>query len=294
MIRSRQITNDDLKSVADLLSKGFPRRSRQDWRGALNRLAKHATPAGFPKYGYLLEDQNAPVGVLLLISSTIRTSDSSTVRSNLSSWYFEPAYRSYAALIIPQVVKRKDITYLNVSPAQHTLPILDVQGFSKYSAGQFVAVPVPYAPVGTARIGVVDVSAPPDAHFEPFEQDLLLQHAEYGCISLWCTTSERAYPFVFRPRVVKGFLPCVQLVYCRHLEEFQRFARPIGRFMALRGRPMIIVDSNGPIPGLVGKYFDGVSPKYFKGPSPPRLGDLAYTEIAMFGSRSNYELPEGS
>ena len=46
---------------------------------------------------------------------------------------------------------------------------------------------------------------------------------------------------------------------------------------------MIIVDSNGPISGLLGKYFDGVAPKYFKGPSPPRLGDLAYTELAMFG-----------
>jgi hypothetical protein len=26
-----------------------------------------------------------------------------------------------------------------------------------------------------------------------------------------------------------------------------------------------------------------VAPKYFKGPEKPRLGDLAYTEAAMFG-----------
>ena len=283
MIRSRQIRNDDLRSVTDLLVRGFPRRSRQDWLGALDRLTKHATPAGFPRYGYLIESQNAPVGVLLLISSTIRTSNASLVRSNLSSWYVEPAYRGYAALIIPQIVKRKDITYLNVSPEKHTQPILEVQGFCKYSAGQFVAVPVPYALVDAARIRVLDANTDPDAHFEPFERDLLLQHAEYGCISLWCTTSERAYPFVFRPRVVKGFLPCVQLVYCRDIEEFRRFAWAIGKFLALRGRPMIIIDSNGPIPGLAGKYFDGLTPKYFKGPNQPRLGDLAYTEIAMFG-----------
>ena len=206
MIRLRQITIDDLDGVTALLSKGFPRRSRQDWRAALNRLAKHATPPGFPKFGYLLESQNAPVGVLLLISSTIRTSDSSTVRSNLSSWYFEPAYRSYAALIVPQVAKRKDITYLNVSPEKHTLPILEIQGFSKYSAGQFVAVPVP-GPVCAARTRVFDVSKLPDVHFEPFERDLLLQHAEYGCISLWCTSSERAYPFVFRPELLRVSCP---------------------------------------------------------------------------------------
>ena len=49
----------------------------------------------------------------------------------------------------------------------------------------------------------------------------------------------------------------------------------------MRGRPFVLIDANGPIPGLPGKYFGGKSPKYFKGPTPPRLGDLAYTEMAM-------------
>ena len=53
--------------------------------------------------------------------------------------------------------------------------------------------------------------------------------------------------------------------------------------LAARGRPFVVLDSNGPIPGLVGKYFDAKMPKYFKGPDRPRLGDLAYTEAAMFG-----------
>ena len=33
---------------------------------------------------------------------------------------------------------------------------------------------------------------------------------------------------------------------------------------------------------LPGIYLDG-RPKYFKGPDKPRLGDLAYTEAALFG-----------
>jgi hypothetical protein len=44
-----------------------------------------------------------------------------------------------------------------------------------------------------------------------------------------------------------------------------------------------MLDANGAIGGLVGRYFDGIMPKYFKGPRPPRLGDLAYTEAALFG-----------
>ena len=93
----------------------------------------------------------------------------------------------------------------------------------------------------------------------------------------------RAYPFVFRPRLVKGFIPCAQLIYCRDIADFARFAGPIGRYLARRGRAIVIVDANGPIPGLIGIFRRGSKPKYFKGPQRPRLGDLAYTEYAILG-----------
>ena len=88
---------------------------------------------------------------------------------------------------------------------------------------------------------------------------------------------------MFRPRLVKGVIPCAQLVYCRDVDDFVRFARPIGRFLARRGQALVLIDANGPIPALIGRYFDAKMPKYFKGPDRPRLGDLAYTEAAMFG-----------
>jgi len=112
---------------------------------------------------------------------------------------------------------------------------------------------------------------------------VLLEHAVHGCISLWCATRERAYPFVFRPRLVKIGVPCAQLIYCRDIGDFVRFAGPIGRFLARRGRPFVIVDANGPIPGLVGWFSRDSMPKYYKGPQRPRLGDLAYTEYAVLG-----------
>jgi len=48
-------------------------------------------------------------------------------------------------------------------------------------------------------------------------------------------------------------LPCFQLVYSRSIAEFVRFARPLGRYLALRGRPTVIVDANGPVAGLVSR-----------------------------------------
>jgi hypothetical protein len=101
-------------------------------------------------------------------------------------------------------------------------------------------------------------------------------------VAFWCVTAERAYPFVFRRRLAKGLLPCAQLVYCRDTTDMVRFSGLIGRYLAVRGCPFVVIDASGPMPGLPGLYLDG-RPKYFKGPDKPRLGDLAYTEAALFG-----------
>ena len=69
--------------------------------------------------------------------------------------------------------------------------------------------------------------------------------------------------------------------FCRQIEDFVRFAPQIGSYLGWRGRPFVLIDSKGPISGLPGKYFDGIASKYYKGPVSPRLGDLAYTELAM-------------
>jgi len=279
-MRCRQIVDPDLSNVAELLKKGFPKRSRDYWFDVLERLATHATPTGMPRYGYLIESAGTPVGAVLLISSKIQENNLLTIRCNVSSWCAEPNFRSYAPLLISQATRAPNVTYFNISPAKHTRRIVEAQGFSRYSNGQFVASVYPSIR-RRYPAQVVGSHVYPNAHFEPYERDLLLAHAEYGCISVWCTTPERAYPFVFLPRIVKSIVPCVQLIYCRHIEDFIRFARPIGSYLALRGRPFVLIDSNGPIHELVGTYYDDVAPKYFKGPVSPRLGDLAYTEAAM-------------
>ena len=72
------------------------------------------------------------------------------------------------------------------------------------------------------------------------------------------------------------------LVYCRHLEDFVQFADPLGRFLAGRGFPLVVLDTNGLIEGLIGRYSDG-APKYLRSPHQPRLGDIAYPERVIFG-----------
>ncbi len=282
-IRCRQIEAGDIAAVATLLMRGFPNRNREFWVHALDQLTRREPPRDLPKYGYLLETNGEVVGAILMICSAMRAGDTLAPRCNLSSWYVEPPFRAFAPLLVSHALRHKEVTYLNVSAAPHTWPIIEAQGFSRYTEGLFIALPALNGWGRGEKARVFEASRRLPVAVDPFEQTVLLQHAEHGCISLWCVAGDRAYPFVFRPRLVRGFIPCAQLLYCRDIADFARCAGPLGRYLARRARPIVIVDANGPIPGLVGVFRRGSKPKYFKGPQRPRLGDLAYTEYAIMG-----------
>jgi hypothetical protein len=282
-IRARQIGESDVPAVAELLARGFDARPQQLWVDVFARLAERPIPPGTPRYGYLLESDGATVGAILLIFSSLRRGDASTIRCNVSSWFVEPAYRVYASLLVCKAFSHKNATYLNITPAPHTLPSLVAQGYSQYSGGIFVAVPALQFRACDADVKVVQANTPVPTQADPIEHNLLVEHAKYGCLSLWCMVAGRASPFVFRLRRFKRIVPCAQLIYSRSVDDFVEMAGPIGRFLAARGRALVVIDANGPIVNLVGKYLTTRQPKYFRGPNKPRLGDLLYTEAAMFG-----------
>jgi hypothetical protein len=281
-VRARQINPADRDAVAALLHKGFGiRRTRAFWQRAVDALATRKVPDAMPQLGYLLESDRRVVGAILVIASMPRTgADPDAVRCSISSWYVEPQFRIYAAMLAALALNHKDVTYLNISPAANTFSTLAVQGYERYCDGVLVAWPL--LARGDPGTTTLAPDREPAAAFETFEWDLLRAHAAFGCTAFWCVTPEGAYPFVFRRRLAKGALPCAQLIYCRDTADVVRFSGVIGRHLAVRGCPFVLVDANGPIPGLPGFYLDG-RPKYFKGPDRPRIGDLAYTEAALFG-----------
>jgi hypothetical protein len=274
----RQIVDTDVTAAINLLSQGFPTRNRAYWAKGFERLASRSVPSGVPKYGYAIAADNELVGIILLISASMPVGETWAVRSNLSSWFVKLPFRYLSTLLIKRAINIPESTYINISAARYTWRTIEAQGFSRYSDGQFIALPIARAP--DRKLRIIDAAA---ECCESFEHRLLLDHSKYGCISLWCCTPDGDYPFVFLPRTVNGFIPCAQLIYCRNLEEYVRFARPLGWYLAGRGRLFTIIDSNGRVKGLTGRYFPNSAPKYFKGPIRPRLGDLSYTEAPLFG-----------
>jgi hypothetical protein len=75
----------------------------------------------------------------------------------------------------------------------------------------------------------------------------------------------------------------MQLGYCRSIADYITCASAIGRYLLRRGRPIVIVDANSAVAGVSGVYSEARGRKYFRGPRQPRLGDLADTELAIYG-----------
>jgi hypothetical protein len=278
-IRCREIRTADTEGIVDLLTSGFSKDSNH-WVRTLSRLAEHPTPPGLPKYGYLLEREGVPIGVILLVFSSIPINGATKIRCNVCAWHVKTEFNGYAAMLASRALGRKEVTYVNVAPAPHTFPILSAQGYREYCGGWFATVPSLFKRSNGARVEVIRSDIRPDEHLQRAEIELLLAHAGFGCISLICESKSGRHPFVFMRRKI-GPVPFAYLVYCRDIKDFVRFAGPLGRFLARRGVTLIALDSSGRIRGLVGHYFRGY-PKYFKGPDQPRLGDLSYSELVMF------------
>jgi hypothetical protein len=284
--RFRAIQAGDLDAIGDLLTRGFQHRSRDYWMRGLHRQGARPLPPGEPRYGYLIENNGVPVGCLLTIYSSKKIDGETAICCNVSSWYVDPEFRNYAALFASMTQKRKDITYLNVTPAAATWPILEAQGFKAYCRGFYFSLPALARgqrgmTIEAVTAATTSVAGLPDADFE-----MLKRHADYGCLALVCRKADAALPFVFFSlRKRRGIipLPALQLGYCRSIADYVDCAGAIGRYLLWLGKPIVVVDATGPLAGLPGIYRELRRRKYYKGPHRPRLGDLADTELAIYG-----------
>ncbi|WP_439392879.1 acyl-CoA acyltransferase [Bradyrhizobium sp. PMVTL-01] len=285
MIRCREIGAADLDAVADLLTKGFPTRSRDYWINGLRRLSARDTPGSFPRFGYMLEHDRGPVGALLLIHTARNDGGQVSIRCNLSSWYVEPAFRSYAPMLTKIAQRHEHVTYVNISPAQWTWKTIEAQGFRRYCGGLFFSLPALSHPVAGMRVEIIRQDTQAVDGLPEADVALLARHAAYRCLSLVCRApDDRCVPFVLQSMRLKQRIapPVMQLIYCRDVADYVACAGTIGRFLLKRGKVAVALDANGPMNDLVGIYSERAR-RYFKGPHCPRLADLSDSELVIYG-----------
>ena len=271
MLRCRQILESDLPAVVDLLMVGLPGRSRAFWESGFARLSSRILPPNLPRYGVVLEASGRLVGLVIMIHSLV----DGRLRCNLSSWYVDPRYRSFASVMVNSAL-RNDVLYLNVSPNPNTWPVIEAQGFRRYVLGETLSLLFIRA-FRRCRVRAA----------KPTDEPVLVDHASYGCISLVVEVGELSMPFVFvKETRTFGWLrmTVANLLYSRDGEDYRRYAGPIGRYLLRSGVLVAASEANGNENDSFFDHFTASSgPRYYRGSSPPRLGDLAYSEWAIFG-----------
>jgi len=266
-VRCRLIAETDLDEVAHLLTRGFPNTSRQYWAAGFSRWKRLGVVEEMPRYGYLLDTGFGPVGAILMISSR----RGERIVSNLCGWHVDPQWLSHATLLISLATRLKPVTYLSAAPSPHTSRMLQSHGFSPYNFGRTAAFALP----GRGR---VSERIPDDLA----EAQLLRDHRAMGWVSLAVEKDGVMSPFVLRPRRLgKGKVPVMEVMFCRGADDLRRCAPALARYFLPRGSLGFLID--GDMEMVLSHYVEGREPRYFKGPHRPVLGDLAFTEKAIFG-----------
>src|SRR5262249_313830 len=159
-------------------------------------------------------------------STTFR--NEAIVRCNVASWYVDPPFRGHAPRLAWAGLRRRDVTYTNVTPAVSTWEVVEALGFQRYCKGLLFSLPLLSRRHQGARVEVVARDTREIAGLTDTEQDLLRRHAQYGCLSIVVRVpGEAPHPFILMPyRLRHGTLPlpAMQLIYCRKVEDYARFA----------------------------------------------------------------------
>jgi hypothetical protein len=274
----REITEDDLEAVRDLLVEGFPQRSVGYWTKGLTNLSSLPPVEGFPRYGYLVDADDAAQGVLLTITSDPAVDGA---RTNLSSWYVRKGYRQFATILFAHALKLQNTTFVNPSPTDHLVPILKAFGFEPYTTGMVVldlrsAIRRPPPRGEVRRLGVGDL-----AHLSEPDGRTAEDHLRMGCDVLRLDTGDRAGLLIHRRKWIKRSLPCSQAILTDP-DLMTELAAPVMRALGSRGSLLALCDIDRAPNPAVGRVFSrGI--RYFKGADAPPVGDLSYSELAVFG-----------
>lgn len=274
----REITEDDLPVVVALLTEGFPRRRSSYWRRGLENMHLLPRAPGYPQYGYLLEEDGAAQGVILVLSSLV---NNTAARANDAAWYVRKGYRTKAAILYRLAVMQEDGVHVNVTPATHVVPITRAFGFKPYTGGVcLINASASLRPAHGWRlkryVPALRGDLPADA------AELAERHCRYGCSVLLLDNGTAPIELVvYRLKLIKGIIPCAQLLHGTP-EHVLAASGPLMRHLLTRGIFLALVDIDETTRTFGFRRYPGRNLRYAKG-GTPAIGDLLDSEYALFG-----------
>jgi hypothetical protein len=277
-MKIREIDEGDLAAVTTLFVESFPRRRPTYWQRGFENLRLLPGIPGYPRYGYLIENDGLVQVVLLLLSARF---GAGLPRINFSTWCARPGYRPMAILLHTRAMRQKAELYLNLSPAEHVVPILEVSGFKPYTGGVcLLDARAALYPGRGCRLTRYD---PGTDNGLPAEMaSIAARHHSYGCkVLVLDSGSEIAELLIYRIKWIKGVTPCAQMLLGSP-DRILAVAGPLMRHLLGRGIPLALIDIAEDIRMVGARTYLGRNLRYAKGAAPV-VGDMLDSEFALFG-----------
>ena len=259
-VNIREIGAKDLDAIHELLCEGFPRRTPEYWRSAIQCLSERALVPECHRYGYLLEADRQPQGVLLVLNAIV----DSSIRSNLSSWYVRQPFRFLATRMVQVATRPNGGVYLDLSPAAKVLPIVKALGFKPYSDGTLFFTPR------------LLLSSAPGARVTDWCK-------EGNCDGFYLEDRLGRIKVLYRIKTLKKAIPAARFVY-GDPKRLSAAGGAVARALLKKGIPVAMADAPvGFVPprGII--HMPQREIRYSKHGIPPKVGDLRESEIALFG-----------
>jgi hypothetical protein len=270
----REITGEDLSQVVTLLTEGFPRRRPAYWRRGMENMQLLPAVQGFPRFGYLLEENGAAQGAVLLLTTLV---DNATPRANNAAWYVREGYRAKAAILYKLATSLKGL-HVNFSPAEHVVPIVEAFGFKPYTSGVcMIDARALSRPARRWRLKHYAPGLLPSPTAEVAER-----HLQYGCSVLILENGSGPDELlVYRLKLIRGSIPCAQMLHGTP-EHVLAAAGPLMRHLLRRGIVLALIDIDAATDTSGFRRYPAHNVRYAKG-GTPAVGDLLDSEFALFG-----------
>ncbi|NHC34883.1 hypothetical protein [Scytonema millei] len=236
--------------------------------------------------GYGLFDGKEIVGFLGLIFSRREIGDRVENFCNIHSWIVKPQYRDRSISLILPILRLKDCTLTDLSPAPRVIEILQSLGFKKLDSKLRVLLPIG----GRNRSAIEKVKLTQEkSHIaERLSKQnfrLFQDHINYSNCNHLLIDNGKNYCYVIYTIVKQAFLSHCYIQYISNIQIFSQYSGAIRSEIMRHSRtPLVVVDSRLIAPFKLPFSYDlpFSFPKLYKSSSlkPARIDNL-YSELIL-------------
>lgn len=252
----RPVEVDDIERICALLHRagierdGFDQRIAPEvWRN----LFDYRWLEQKPDRGFVLVDNAEIVGFLGTIYAQRAINGKAGLTCDLSSWYVQPRYRGWGAVLLRAALRDVSVTYTSLTPNPLSRQVLRMLGFIELSGPVLVMPPLLHAE--TFRHARPRISFSPDdvrASLNDRQRSIFDDHAPHDCLQLAVREGpEHAYIVVKRrmmpvPKLASLLhlglpMPCSEILHCSNPPLLTRHLERVKLAILRRQRTMLLL-----------------------------------------------------